>query len=104
MWVFFLKPKFIYTLESGFFKEKFTHKKCVKPVIFLLLKCNHFEATLQELKMSQYQEVKLFTFPLHLVLLFPKLNLGSIKLTKRNWYEIALEILDYIFQGKLFKS
>lgn len=44
----------------------------------------------------------MFTFPFHFTSLFPKLNLGRIKLTNRNWYEIALEIQDYVFQGKLF--
>ena len=54
--------------------------------------------------MNQYQDLKLFTFPLHLASLFLKLNLGRIKLTNRNWCEIGLKILDYIFQGKLIKS
>ena len=54
--------------------------------------------------MNQYQYVKLFTFPLYLASLFLKLNLGRIKLTNRNWCEIALEILDSVFQGILIKS
>lgn len=54
--------------------------------------------------MNQYQYVKLFTFPLYLASLLLKLNLGRIKLTNRNWCEIALEILDSVFQGILIKS
>ena len=54
--------------------------------------------------MNQYQYVKLFTFPLYLASLFLKLNLGRITVTNRNWCEIALEILDSVFQGILIKS
>lgn len=53
---------------------------------------------------QDYQDVKLFIFPVHLTSLIPKLNLERIKLTNRNWCEIALEIPDYVFQGKLFQS